>query len=1097
MSTTSDNASPYVELQVTSNFSFLEGGSHAKELVARAIELGHPAIAITDRNSLAGIVRAYSACKKATDEGKNIDLIVGCRLDLQDGHSLLCFPQDRAAYGRLCELLTLGRIEAPKGECHLAYDDLPAHGAGQIVIALPPADLRPDELGADFTAFLEKLRRDFPQRAYLALSHLYRGDDAGRLHDLQSLADRLDLPVVATNDVLYHVPERRILQDVLTCIRHGCAIEEAGFRLLANAERHLKSPKEMQRLFRDHPEAIANTIRIAEACTFKLDELRYEYPEEVIGPGETAQQTLERLTWEGAGWRYPKGVPEKVRKQILYELAIVERLDYAPYFLTVANIVAYAKSQEILHQGRGSAANSTICYCLGVTAVDPEHSNLLFERFISDARQEPPDIDVDFEHEKRETVIQHIYEKYGRHRAGLAATVICYRSRAAIRDVGKVMGLSVDTVNAISRSVWGWSSKGVTDIEIRQAGLDPTDRRLRAAIGIAKELIGFPRHLSQHVGGFVISRGPLSSLVPIEHAAMENRTVVQWDKDDIEALRMMKVDVLGLGMLSCMRRSFDLLREHYLLDHNLASIPQDDKDVYEMLSQADTIGVFQVESRAQMSMLPRLQPRNYYDLVIEVAIVRPGPIQGDMVHPYLRRRDGREKVDYHKPELKAVLEKTLGVPLFQEQAMQIAMVAAGFTANEADELRRSMATFKSNGQVEKFETKLVEGMVANGYSRDFAQRCFNQIKGFGNYGFPESHAASFALLVYISAWIKHHYPDIFAAALLNSQPMGFYAPAQIIGDAKKHGIEVRPVDINHSLWDNSLEPNGNRHAVRLGFRQAKGVSEDEIKKLLEHRRDSYRHVAELTRRAKLHPATVTKLAEADAFRSIGLDRRQALWAVMALEQDVLPLFSSVEDTSTPDAEVALPLMPVSQHVIEDYRALALSLKQHPVAFLRSRLGGKGVVAAEELSKIQPGKRVTVAGLVLVRQRPGSASGTVFVTLEDEFGIANLIAWPQVFAQHRGIIMGAKMIACRGKLQREGEAPHQVIHIVAEKLYDLTPMLDSLHEQSGSASTTPELAGLIAHADEIPHPGHDHRSHDHHVETRSPKRGLNIRSRDFH
>jgi error-prone DNA polymerase len=774
-----------------------------------------------------------------------------------------------------------------------------------------------------------------------------------------------------------------------------------------------------------------------------------------------------------------------IRKQITHELNLIQERDYAPYFLTVASIVDYAEEQKILHQGRGSAANSAVCYCLGITAIDPITSGLLFERFISTARNEPPDIDVDFEHERREEVIQHIYEKYGRHRAGMTATVICYRSRAAIRDVGKVMGLSVDTINALSKSIWGWSSKGVTDIEIRQAGLDARDRRLMVTIELAKELIGFPRHLSQHVGGFVISRGPLSSLVPIENAAMEKRTVIEWNKDDVEALGMMKVDVLGLGMLSCIRRAFDLLREHYDRDDTLANLPQDDADVYEMLSQADTIGVFQVESRAQMSMLPRLQPRVFYDLVIEVAIVRPGPIQGDMVHPYLRRRAGLEAVDYQKPELKEVLEKTLGVPLFQEQAMRIAMTAAKFSADEADALRRSMATFKSSGQVEKFESKLIEGMVKNGYSRDFAQRCFNQIKGFGNYGFPESHAASFALLVYTSAWIKFHYPDIFAAALLNSQPMGFYAPAQIIGDASKHGIEIRPLDINHSHWDNSLEPNGNRHALRLGFRQAKGLSDEAVKNIVEKRAGGYHHIAEFQRRTALSPQHLVKLAEADAFRSIGLDRRQALWSVMALEKEPLPLFATLEPAEQ-DQDVTLPLMPLSQHVIEDYRALAVSLKQHPVAFLRGEFIKRHMTATEDFKDVDPGRYITVAGIVLVRQRPGSASGTVFVTLEDEHGIANLIVWPHVFEKHRGIVMGAKLMACRGRLQREGKKPHEVVHIVADELFDLSPLLDRLQEKAGGIPS--DLSGAIARADEVLHPGAEHRG---------TKRSITLHSRDFH
>lgn len=1065
----------YADLQVTSNFSFLEGASHAEELAEQAAELGHAAIAITDRNSLAGIVRAHIACRE-----QKIRLIVGCRLDLMDGNSLLCFPEDRAAYGRLCELLTLGRRRAPKGECHLAYADFLTYSQGQIVIGLPPLVMTPK----NFT-FLEQLKEDFPKRAYLALTHLYRGDDAERLFDLNELAHKTGLPIIATNDVLYHLPRRRFLQDILTCIRHGCTIDQAGLRLLANAERHLKSPAEMMRLFRHYPAAIDNIQQILHRCTFSLDELRYEYPDEVTKPGETPQQALIRLTAEGANRRYPKGVPAEVQIQINNELTLIDRMHYAPYFLTVASIVDFAESQKILHQGRGSAANSAICYCLGITAVDPMKSSLLFERFISEERKEPPDIDVDFEHERREEVIQHIYEKYGRNRAGMTATVICYRSRAAIRDVGKALGLSTDTINALSKTIWGWSSKGITEAEIRQAGLDPQDRRLSTAISLARELIGFPRHLSQHVGGFVISRGPLSQLVPIENAAMKDRTVIQWDKDDIEALGMMKVDVLGLGMLSCIRRAFTLLQQHYDRPYTLADVPQDDPDVYEMICQADTIGVFQIESRAQMSMLPRLQPRKFYDLVIEVAIVRPGPIQGDMVHPYLRRRAGLEEVDYHKPALKAVLEKTLGVPLFQEQAMQIAIVAAGFTATEADGLRRAMATFKSPGKLEMFKEKLISGMIKNGYSRDFSHRCYNQIRGFGTYGFPESHAASFAILVYISAWIKFHYPDIFAAALLNSQPMGFYAPAQIIGDASKHGIEIRPLDINHSYWDNSLEPNGNRHALRLGFRQAKGLSKEAAKAIVDHRENGYWHMADFQRRTSLSMQYLIKLAEADAFRSIGLDRRQALWSVMSLEEKPLPLFNTLDCTKSDDA-APLPLMPISQHVIEDYRALSVSLKQHPVSFLRDELDRKQITGTAEFDKIDAGKRITVSGIVLVRQRPGSASGTVFVTLEDEHGIANLIIWPHVFEKHRGVVMGSKMMACRGRLQREGKKPHEVVHIVAEELHDYSSLLEQLQEKTGSDANS--LANVISQVDETAHP----RMGDYGI-----KREISLRSRDFH
>src|SRR5712671_4865536 len=780
----------YAELQVTTNFSFLRGAAHPDELVVTAAASGHAAIGITDHNSLAGIVRAHHAAKEA-----GIRLVVGCCLDLRDGTSLLTFPEDRAAYGRLARLLTLGKRRAPKGECHLDYADVVTHGDGQIVVALPSEAVDM----ADFTA---RVAADFEGRAYLTAHHLYRGDDARRLACLAALGEATGLPLVATNDVLYHLPERRPLQDVLTCIREGCTIGEAGYRLAANAERHLKPPPEMARLFRGREDAVERSLEIVERCRFSLDELRYEDPEEPVPDGQTAQQRLVELTWQGAAERFPKGVPDKIRD-------LIERLDYARYFLTVHDIVRFARRRGILCQGRGSAANSVVCYCLGITAVDPARIDVLFERFISAARNEPPDIDVDFEHERREEVIQYVYEKYGRDRAGLAATVICYRSRSAIREVGKVLGLSVDVVAALAGIVWGWSNDPIADLRVREAGLDPTDRTLRLALDLAAQLVGFPRHLSQHVGGFVITRGPLSELVPIENAAMEDRTVIEWDKDDLDTLGILKIDVLALGMLTCIRKAFALIGNHYARRFELATIPAEDPAVYEMLSRADSLGVFQVESRAQMTMLPRLKPRKFYDLVIEVAIVRPGPIQGDMVHPYLRRRSGHEEVVYPSGELREVLGKTMGVPLFQEQAMKIAIVGAGFAPEEADRLRRAMATFKRNGDIHQFRDKFVAGMVKNGYDRDFATRCFSQIEGFGTYGFPESHAASFALLVYVSSWIKCFYPEVFVCALLNSQPMGFYAPAQIVRDAREHGVEVRPADVNHSFWDCTLEENPN------------------------------------------------------------------------------------------------------------------------------------------------------------------------------------------------------------------------------------------------------------------------------------------------
>ncbi len=847
----------YAELQVTTNFSFLRGGSHPHELVEQAAALGLAAIAVTDRNSFAGIVRAYQAAQRA-----EIRLVVGVRVDLRDGTSLLAFPEDRAAYGRLTTLLTLGKRRAAKGECHIDYADVLAHGDGQVVVAL-------DETLAG------RLAADFPGRAYLAAQHLYRGDDARRLAHLARVAAAAGLPLVATNDVLYHEPARRPLQDVLTCIREHCTIATAGFRLEANAERHLKPAGEMARLFRGYEDALARTVEIAERCRFDLGELKYEYPEVPVPPGMTPQQRLTQLAWEGAARRYlenpspPNGgkgrrpspwrwegevgslltfppypgplppmggegeepdlscVPSDIRERIEHELALIERLDYARYFLTVHDIVCFAGSRGILCQGRGSAANSVICYCLGITAVNPSEIDVLFERFISAARGEPPDIDVDFEHERREEVIQFIYQRYGRDRAGLAATLITYRSRSAIREVGKVMGLSGDVVAALSGVVWGWSNDPVPDKQIREAGLDPRDRNLRLAIDLAGALIGFPRHLSQHVGGFVITRGPLSELVPIENAAMEDRTVIEWDKDDLDTLQILKVDVLALGMLTCIRKAFGLIERHHGPAYTLATIPREVPAVYEMLSRADSIGVFQVESRAQMSMLPRLKPNKFYDLVIEVAIVRPGPIQGDMVHPYLRRRTGIEDVDYPSEALERVLKKTLGVPLFQEQAMQIAMVGAGFTADEADKLRRSMASFRRNGEIHLFRDKFIDGMVANGYARDFAERCFSQIEGFGTYGFPESHAASFSLLVYVSAWLKCIYPAAFACALLNSQPMGFYAPAQIVRDAREHGVPVLPADVNSSEWDCTLEIGAPSPPIGASFETGPSLPSDE------------------------------------------------------------------------------------------------------------------------------------------------------------------------------------------------------------------------------------------------------------------------------
>ncbi|HTC04736.1 MAG TPA: error-prone DNA polymerase [Xanthobacteraceae bacterium] len=1099
----------YAELAVTTNFSFLRGASHPGEMVARADELKLAAIGIADRNSFAGVVRAYDEAKDRT-----IKLLVGTRLVTVDDFELLTYPTDRQAYGRLCQLLTEGNLKAKKGKCHLTFEQILDASEGQIFIALPP-----EELSHAFTARLSALVRAAPGRTFLAGAHYHRGDEPRRLGLLAEFGERLGAPLVAVNDVHYHAPERRPLRDVVTCIREKCTLSQAGFRLAVNAERHLKTPDEMARLFKNFPDAIARTIEIANACTFSLGQLEYEYPDEPVPPGKTAQQHLEDLTWAGAAERYPKdqfpnGVPTEVKEQLNAELALIAKLDYARYFLTVHDVVAYArKVKNILCQGRGSAANSAVCFCLGITEVNPNESRLLFARFISANRNEPPDIDVDFEHERREEVIQYIYERYGRHRAAICATVVHYRSRRAIREVGKVLGLTEDITAALAKTVWGTGDE-LPDDHIRQAGLDPANPLIRQAVELADALTGFPRHLSQHVGGFVLTREPLDQTVPIGNAAMAERTFIEWDKDDIDTLKLMKVDVLALGMLSCLRRGLDLLKTHYGKDYSLASIPKDGTDdapeVYDMLSRADSIGVFQVESRAQMSMLPRLKPQCFYDLVIEVAIVRPGPIQGDMVHPYLRRRDRIDPEHYPSPdlaqgpadELENVLKRTLGVPLFQEQAMQIAIDAAKFTPDEADGLRRAMATFRHNGTVHLFEDKFINGMVRRGYERAFAERCFEQIKGFGEYGFPESHAASFALLVYASAWIKCRYPDVFCAAILNSQPMGFYQPAQLVRDARAHGVEVREADVNFSDWDCTLEqapslPSpasgggngaprdacvagtpGGGHAVRLGFRIIGGLAEKELEKLIAARGNGFSSIERLAAIAGVSRFTIERLAEADAFRSLGLDRRAALWAARRLDvigistarrtaaptlpsggsgrgHDPLPLLAPhLSDELFPEQAVALPAMPLSEHVVEDYVATGLSLKAHPVSFFRGRLDALGALRNAGLrgDELRPDQTVTIAGLVLVRQRPGTSKGVVFMTLEDETDIANIIVWPKVFEKNRRTVMTARFLAVRGRLQRAG----LVIHVVADSFVDLSAELPWLRE--GGDLFAPKLSG---------------------------------------
>jgi error-prone DNA polymerase len=1024
----------YTELQVTSNYSFLRGASHVEELFAQAKLFGYEAIALTDRNSLAGMARANQRANEA-----GIRLIVGCRLDLTDGTSLLAYPTDRAAYARLCRLLSLGKARAGKGACHIAWDDVAAHGEGLLAILLA------DTADATVQANLQRLQADFVGRAYLALTLQRRPGDAQRLFDLAHMAAGCSVPTVATNDVLYHTPRRRILQDVVTCIREGCTIDDSGFRRERFADRHLKPPEDMARLFGRHPEAVRHSHDIAECCRFSLSELRYQYPQEVSASGRTPQQQLEILSWEGAASHFRGQIPGPVQAQIRHELELIGKLHYAPYFLTVYNIVRFAKSQDILCQGRGSAANSAVCFVLGITAIDPVQSNLLFERFISAERHEPPDIDVDFEHERREEVIQWIFATYGRDRAALCATVARYRSRGAVREVGKVLGLTEDVTALLASQVWGWSEEGVDETHAADLNLNLDDRRLRLTLELARELIGFPRHLSQHPGGFVLTEDRLDTLVPIEPAAMADRQVIEWDKDDIDTLHFMKVDVLGLGMLGCMRRALDLLDEHRGIRMRMSDISQEDPATYGMIQRADTVGVFQIESRAQMSMLPRMKPRTFYDLVIEVAIVRPGPIQGDMVHPYLRRREGLEPVEYPTPELESVLGKTLGVPLFQEQAMKVAIVCAGFSPTEADQLRRSMATFKMTGGVSRFQAKLIEGMVARGYSRAFAERTFKQIEGFGSYGFPESHAASFALIAYASSWLKCHHPDVFCAALLNAQPMGFYAPAQIVRDARQHGVRIRPVSINHSRWDCTLENTGEKYlAVRLGLRMAKGLAEKDGAALVFSRGDTaYASVEDVHRRARITVGSLERLAEADAFTCLGLDRRAALWQVRALADTELPLFAEREVFAEPDTDIT-PMKP-GREVVEDYRSTGLTLRRHPVGFLRRELDGMNVTRADKLGTARDGKRLTVAGIVLVRQRPGSAKGVMFITIEDETGHANLIIWPPVFERQRRLILSAAMIACHGKLQREAG----VTHVIADRLTDLSAMLRSVGDREGA------------------------------------------------
>jgi error-prone DNA polymerase len=1115
----------YFEFACASNFSFLRGASHPEELMVQADAIGLAGLGLCDRNSVAGVVRPYVLKR---DHKLPLRYHPGARLVFSDGTpDILAYPRNRAAWGRLTRLLTVGNRRADKGDCILRRDDLLEHVFGLELIAM----------GGD-APLLSALRAAAPGRVRLAASMLYRGRDKAHLAKLADTAREARVPLLAVNDVIFHHPDRRELADVLTCIREKLLIDKAGRRLAINAERFLKPPEEMARLFKDYPAAIEETEALSEQLTFSLEDLAYEYPDEDMQGFASPQDALVHLTYEGVKWRYPNGVPDEVMKTLAHELKLIAEVKYAPYFLTVYQIVKFARSQGILCQGRGSAANSTVCFCLGITEVDPnaENISLLFERFISTSRNEPPDIDVDFEHERREEVIQHIYEKYGRERAGIAATVISYRGRSAIREVGKAFGLSEDTIGALSSSIWGMGGGAVSTQAITRNGLDVNSPRMQKIAKLAREINGFPRHLSQHVGGFVITRSRLDEVMPIGNGAMPDRTFVEWDKDDLDALNILKVDVLGLGMLSCIRKAFELIEQNYSDQHpkrlTLASLPKEEPEVYKMLSRADSLGVFQVESRAQMSMLPRLRPEKFYDLVIEVAIVRPGPIQGDMVHPYLRRRAKKEEVSYPSKELEAVLKKTLGVPLFQEQAMKIAIVAGGFSAGEADRLRRAMATFKRNGTIATFRDKMIKGMLANGYQLEFAERCFSQIEGFGEYGFPESHAASFALLVYASAWLKCRYPDVFAAALLNAQPMGFYSPAQIVRDVREHGVEVRPPDVNFSDWDCTLEPGPraaerlhelhqdmrndvqSTHAIRLGLREIKGFSEDEAKLVMAKRSSPlppreawwggvggggqaaeespptpaaslptlptarkssrgegkevpYDSVRDVWLRTGLQTRALERLADADAFGSLGLTRRDALWAAKALgrvgdRDDDLPLFGTSPTTHqrlvAREPDVALPPMPIGEEVVNDYRFLRLSLKAHPAQFLRSDLDRRGVKPNDMLRTLANGSYTTISGLVTCRQRPGSANGVIFMTIEDETAVANLIIWPKMLERVRPIVLGARYVVARGLMQKEAE----VIHLVVDQLEDQTHLLARLAQGGGEIDS-------LARCDEVRRP----------------------------
>ena len=1054
----------FAELIVASNYSFLRGASHPADLLERAATLGMTAIGIADRNSVAGVVRAHSAWRALGGAASEFRLVVGARLVFADGTpDIVAYPATRLGWGQLTRLLTLGNRRAEKGDCLLRLEDLLEHTQDLMLIMMPSG-------GADDDAVLETLSQACPGRVWIAATMLRGGADARGLAKLMALAQATGVPLLATNDVLYATPDCRPLHDIMTCINESVTVYAAGKRLLANAERHLKAPSEMARLFDACPQAITATSDILARISFTLDDLRYEYPHEPVPEGWAPQDWLEHLVTEAAEARFPGGLPELWQRTIADEFRLIRLKGYAYYFLTVHDIVRYARSLDppILCQGRGSAANSVVCYLLGITSVDPVANTLLFSRFLSEERNEPPDIDVDFEHERREEVIQYIYARYGRERAGIAATVIHYRPRSTIREVGKALGLSEDVTARLASTIWGSWGHDLPESRMAEAGFDSSNAEIDRLKILVDQLLTFPRHLSQHVGGFVLTQGRLDEMVPIHNGAMEDRTFIEWDKDDIEALGLMKVDILALGMLTCIRKSFDMLRALGLGDHDLQNVPLEDPAVYAMLQKGDSIGTFQVESRAQINMLPRMKPVRLYDLVIQVAIVRPGPIQGGMVHPYLKRRSGEERVDFPAPapphdpnELREVLGKTLGVPLFQEQAMKLAIVAAGFTPAQADGLRRAMATFRSAGTIHHYQMQMVGGMTARGYAQEFAERCFEQIKGFGEYGFPESHAQAFGWLAYISSWLKCRHPAVFTCALLNAQPMGFYAPAQLVRDAIEHGVVVGPIDVNASDWDNCLEPRTDSDpALRLGLRQIDGFRAHWADAIVTARaQGAFTSIEALTHRAMLPAAGLRKLADADALGSLGKSRREALWEARRTPCAQLPLFAAMGAPELGcEADAMLPAMPLVEEVLADYQMTRLSLKAHPLTFLRASLAAQGILSCAQTVASKDGARLRSAGIVLIRQRPGKGNA-IFITIEDESGIVNVLLWARDMERQRRAVMTARLMIIEGMIQRSKE---NVVHLMASKISDATAMLDQLCEDQA-------INPALARADEVRRP----------------------------